>query len=320
MGETGRNGDVSREPEEQMDSTEELRAEGDTAEFAGILAGEGEVTDLEELRRRLDARGRHLRELYDEVTATKLTADEARSRMEAGEERARDLEEERDYLRERVRDFEREERRRRRRREGHDRRVARLEREIERRDAEIERLGDLIEARRGETKDGVREAETLVARKDAALGETLRRIEGLESDLEERETEIAELHATLDRLRTDLDLEYELKRRLADPANRLRAGIELFNDSGQLRSVGSISKSLGQPKVRVELGDEEDEPPVVLTFTWRNITWQTYHADPSPAVEEPRVYLAGAGENLSGADRKPSNARIGPGGRVVLGL
>jgi len=37
-------------------------------------------------------------------------------------------------------------------------------------------------------------------------------------------------------------------------------------------------------------------------------------------VEEPRVYLKGAGEDLSGVDRQPSNARVGPGEKVMLGL
>ena len=59
----------------------------------------------------------------------------------------------------------------------------------------------------------------------------------------------------MDRLRAELVLEYELRRRLAEPANRLRAGIDLFNGSGHPRSVESISKSLGPPDARVEMGE-----------------------------------------------------------------
>ena len=59
---------------------------------------------------------------------------------------------------------------------------------------------------------------------------------------------------------------------------------------------------------------------MVLTFTWQNISRQTYRANPGPGVEEPRVYLAGAGEDPSGVERKPSNARVGPDGEVLLGL
>ena len=39
-----------------------------------------------------------------------------------------------------------------------------------------------------------------------------------------------------------------------------------------------------------------------------------------PAVQEPRVYLKGSGEDLSGVDQEPPNAHVAPGGRVVLGL
>jgi hypothetical protein len=81
--------------------------------------------------------------------------------------------------------------------------------------------------------------------------------------------------------------------------------------------VDSISKSLGQAEVHVETGEGEDEPPVVLTFTWQDITRQTYHAN--PGLEEPRAYLAGAVQDLSGVERKPPNARLSPDGTVVLG-
>jgi ribonuclease Y len=66
--------------------------------------------------------------------------------------------------------------------------------------------------------------------------------------------------------------------------------------------------------------DRGEEPAVLLTFTWQGYTWQTYAADPGLAVEEPRVYLKDAGEDLSGVNRQLPNARVGPGGRVVLGL
>ena len=141
----------------------------------------------------------------------------------------------------------------------------------------------------------------------------------MERDLEERESEISELQATADALRDELEAERELHRRLADPANRLRAGIDLFNDSEQRRSMTALSRTLGQPEVHVGL-DEGEQPPALITFTRQGVTWQTYAADPGPAVEEPRVYLKSAGEDLSGVDPNPSNARVGPGGRVVLGL
>ena len=127
------------------------------------------------------------------------------------------------------------------------------------------------------------------------------------------------LEQEMENLRERLEEERELRRRLAEPANLLRAGIELFNESGHLRTVGSLSRTLGPPEVHVEL-EEGGEPAVLLTFTWQGISWQTYAANPSPDVEEPRVYLKSAGEDLSGVQTKPPNARIGPGGKVLLGL
>jgi ribonucrease Y len=229
------------------------------------------------------------------------------------------LEREQARLKERIRDLEEEARGHQRRREGLERQVSRLQREIERKDGEISRRDYLLQRRAEELEDLRLDTEELAARKDQALEDALRRIEGLERDLEERENEVAELRATIGDLRNDLEAEYELRERLAGPANRLRAGIDLFNDSEQRRSMNSLSRTLGQPEVYVEL-EEGEEPPVLLSFTWQGVTWQSYAANPGLAVKEPRVYLKSAGEDLSGVERQPPNARVGPGGRVLLGL
>jgi ribonuclease Y len=120
-------------------------------------------------------------------------------------------------------------------------------------------------------------------------------------------------------MQAELDLEYELRRRMAEPENRLRIALDLFNESEHVQEIGSISKSLGQPQVHVEVGDG-DEPPISLTFNWRDVAWRTYAINPGLAVQEPRIYLESAGEDLSGVERKPSNAHVGAGGRVALGL
>ena len=298
-------------------------AEGSTEEFPPEDASQEEsgagVTDPDEFCRQLEAKDRYIRELHDELGVARVAADEARARAEAGELRVQKLEEERGRLREKVRRFEEEERGRRRRREGQDRRVARLERELERRENDIRHLEDLLEENEDVLADQSREAQEATSRKDAALEEALRRIEGLERDLEEREVEVAELKAAVNEARAQLNLEYDLRRRMAEPENRLRDGIMLFNDSEHHQEVASISKSLGQPEVHVSLGSG-DEPPAILTFTWRDITWRTYNANPGLAVKEPRVYLEGAGEDLAGVKREPSNAHVDSVGRVLLGL
>ena len=278
-----------------------------------------ETSDPEELKARLGIKNNHIRELFEQITASRLAADEARASKEVSDGHIAALERDRARLKERIRDLEEEARGRRRRREGLERQVARLQREIERKDGEIARRDYLLQRRAEELADLRLDTEELVARKDQALEDALRRIEGLERDLEEREHKVAELRATIEDLRNELEAEYELRGRLAEPANRLRAGIDLFNDSDQRRSMNSLSRTLGQPEVHVAL-DEGEEPPVLLTFTWQGVTWQTYAANPGLAVEEPRVYLKNAGEDLSGVDRRPPNARVGPGERVVLGL
>jgi ribonucrease Y len=289
------------------------------ADTTEVAVGRGEISDPEELRARLGMKDNRIRELYEEITASRLAADEARASKEAGEEHIESLESEVARLKERIRSLEEELRGRRRRREGSERQITRLERELERKDGEVAHRDYLLERRAEQLEAVSKRAEELASRKDLALQDALRRVDGLERDLEEREHEILNLQTTIESLRGDLDSERELRGRLADPANRLRAGIDLFNESDQRRSMGALSRTMGQPEVHVEL-DAGDEPPVLLTFTWQGVTWQTYASDPSPVVEEPRVYLKGAGEDLSGVERKPPNARVGAGERVMLGL
>jgi ribonucrease Y len=282
--------------------------------------GRGETAEPEELKARIEIKDNRIRELLEQITASRLAADEARATREASEGHIAALERERARLKERIRSLEEEARGRWRRREGLERQVARLQRELERKDGEIARRDYLLDRRAEEIEVLGQESEEVVGRKEGALEDALRRIEGLEKDLEEREHKVTELRTTIEELRGDLEVEYELRERLAEPANRLRAGIDLFNDSDQRRSMNSLSRTLGQPEVHVDLDEGQKEPPVLLTFTWQGVTWQTYAANPGLAVEDPRVYLKSAGDDLSGVDRQPPNARVGPGGRVLLGL
>ena len=306
------------ERQEEHEASGGHRPEGEEAPAASEIA-RGEISDPEELMARLGMNDNRIRELYEEIAAFRLAADEARASKQVGEEHIEALERERANLKERIRDLEEATHDRRRRREDSDRQIARLERELERKQGEISHRDYLLERRTEQMEADKQRAEELASRKDLALQDALRRVDGLERDLEEREGEISNLHATIEALRGDLKVELELRGRLADPANRLRAGIDLFNESSQRNSMNSLSRTMGQPEVHVEL-DRGDEPPALLTFTWQGVTWQTYVSDPGPGVEEPRVYLKSAGEDLSGVDRKPPNARVGPGERVVLGL
>lgn len=279
----------------------------------------GEVSEAAELRARVGIKDNRIRELIEEATASRLASDEARAAREAAEEHLATLERDRDRLGERVRELEEEARARRRRREGTERQVSRLEREIERLGGEIARRDYLLERRAEELEEARRAGGEDAARLEASLRTALGRVEGLGRDLEDREAEISDLRTQMEALREELAAERELLEDLADPDNRIRAGIELFNDSDSRDAMSALSRTLGRPEVHVGLGGGE-EPPALLHFTWRGVTWQTYAADPNPAVREPRVYLTDSGEDLSGVDRKPPNARVGPAGRVALGL
>jgi ribonucrease Y len=306
-----------KQPREEPGRTDEV--EKQAADTTEVEVGRGEISDPDELRARLGMKDNRIRELYEEITAFRLAADEASASKEAGEGYIESLEQEGARLKERIRTLEEEVRGRRRRREGSERQIARLERELERKDGEVAHRDYLLERRAEQLEAASKQAEELGSRKDLALQDALRRVDGLERDLEEREHEILNLQTTVESLRGELDSEREVRGRLADPANRLRAGIDLFNESNQRRSMSALSKTMGQPEVHVEL-DAGNDPPALLTFTWQGVTWQTYVSNPGPDVEEPRVYLKGAGEDLSGVERKPPNARVGPGEKVMLGL
>ncbi len=280
---------------------------------------DGAVPELTELRTRIGIKDNRIRELLEEITGSQLAADEARAAREAGEGHMESLSRDRERLKERIRELEDEARERRRRREGSERRISRLEREVERKDGEISHRDDILARRAEELEEANRAARETSSRGDDALRTALGRVEGLERDLEEREAEISDLQARIDALHDELDAERALRESLADPDNRLRTGRGLFNESDDLRSMIALSRTLGRPEVHVGLA-RGDEPPALLSFTWQGVTWQTYAADPNPAVKDPRVYLMSSGEDLSGVDRQPPNAHVGPGGRVMLGL
>ena len=227
------NGGRPPEPGEPVGGSEEWDEE-DTAE---VEVGRGVDYDPEELRTSLGIKDNRIRELYEQITVSRLAVEEARASKEAGERHIETLERERARMRERIRDLEEEVRGRRRRREGFERQVARLERELARKDGEIAHRDYLLERRAEELEAASREAESHASHKDLALQYALRRVEGLERNLEERESQIFNLQSTVDSLREEL----EVYRRLADPANRLRAGIDLFNESAQRRSINALS-------------------------------------------------------------------------------
>ena len=109
--------------------------------------------------------------------------------------------------------------------------------------------------------------------------------------------------------------------RLSDPDRRLREGIALFNESEHARTVASISKAFGLPRVHADLDDAAPGRPT-LTFLWGDMAWRRYVSDPTEGVEEPRVYLTATGEDpaeVEASNRQP-NARMDSRGRLIIGI
>jgi hypothetical protein len=103
-------------------------------------------------------------------------------------------------------------------------------------------------------------------------------------------------------------------RRLSDEELAMVEAADLFNASQYRRTVGGISKSLGEPRVSVvTLSGVNAE--VVVTVAW-DISWYQYRV--SPESDNP-VRLEGRGhdpEQLEGPF-KGWNAHMGEDGRVV---
>ncbi|HZF56875.1 MAG TPA: hypothetical protein VEZ19_00215, partial [Rubrobacter sp.] len=140
------------------------------------------------------------------------------------------------------------------------------------------------------------------------------RIQNLEARLREAQEESR-------RTAEDLESALESLNRLSDPERRLREGISLFNESEHARTVASISKAFGLPRVYAGLDDGTPGKPT-LKFLWGDMAWRRYVSDPTEGIEEPRVYLAGTGDDpaeIEESERQP-NARMDARGRLTLGV
>jgi chromosome segregation ATPase len=223
------------------------------------------------------------------------------------------------------------------------------EEELERRLAEAEEEKSRLEYRIAELEVDLEESGTVEAELREALLESQTREEAWQQedeqveraleDLEERlkeadaarllaEERAADLEAYLreageenHRCSEELQKALEYIRKISEPEQRLRAGINLFNASEHTRTVASISKAFGLPKVHVGSDSGPDSPSKpVITFVWEDITWRRYVSDPTEGVEEPRVYLVETGDDSSEIpDRKP-NARMDAQGHLTLGV
>ncbi len=208
--------------------------------------------------------------------------------------------------------------------------------ELENRITELEGALEESEARRneletklGEIRAGGEESSISTAVPDNAADEepegSLENVEAqnilAEKKIEDLEAKLSEARGESRRNAEELQRALESLDRLSDPARRLREGIALFNESEHARTVASISKAFGLPRVHAALDDATPGRPT-LTFLWGDMAWRRYVSDPTEGVEEPRVYLTGTGEDpaeVEASSRQP-NARMDSRGRLMIGI
>jgi chromosome segregation ATPase len=208
--------------------------------------------------------------------------------------------------------------------------------DFENRITELEGALEESEARRneletvlGELRAGGEASSGITARPDdAADGEPKGPLEDIEAQnilaeekVEDLEARLAEAREESRRNAEELQSALESLDRLSDPARRLREGIALFNESEHARTVASISKAFGLPRVHAALDDTAPGRPT-LTFLWGDMAWRRYVSDPTEGVEEPRVYLTATGEDpaeVEASSRQP-NARMDSRGRLMIGV
>ncbi|HVD34176.1 MAG TPA: hypothetical protein VNB93_00415 [Rubrobacter sp.] len=208
--------------------------------------------------------------------------------------------------------------------------------DFENRITELEGALEESEARRneletvlGELRAGGEASSGITARPDdAADGEPKGPLEDIEAQnilaeekVEDLEARLAEAREESRRNAEELQSALESLDRLSDPARRLREGIALFNESEHARTVASISKAFGLPRVHAAL-DDTAPGRLTLTFLWGDMAWRRYVSDPTEGVEEPRVYLMATGEDpaeVEASSRQP-NARMDSRGRLMIGV
>jgi chromosome segregation ATPase len=202
----------------------------------------------------------------------------------------------------------------------------------ENRVAELEGALEESEARRNELETVLGEmrasSENLLGSTAGTDEEPKDRLEDIEAQnilaaekIEDLEARLSEAREESRRNAERLQRALESLERLSDPARRLREGIALFNESEHARTVASISKAFGLPRVHAALDDTAPGKPT-LTFLWGDMAWRRYVSDPTEGVEEPRVYLTGTGEDpaeVEAPSRQP-NARMDSKGRLMIGV
>ena len=103
-------------------------------------------------------------------------------------------------------------------------------------------------------------------------------------------------------------------RRLSEPELQTVEAADLYNASDYRRTIGGVSKSLGEPRASIlPLAGVNQE--LLITIAW-DITWYQYRVSPESAQP---VKLEARGHELGDLERafQAWNARVQPDGRIV---
>lgn len=185
----------------------------------------------------------------------------------------------------------------------------------------VAKLREKHEAERCRLQERIEELEELLQEQEAITVELLGEL-GYAGDSSSRQPSAATEIEAANGSTQDVRRAVASLRQLAEPGNRLRAGLALFNETEHLRVVSAVCKSLGEPEIYAALQDHGGFNSPTLTFIWPSMGWRRYVTEPEEAVPEPRVYLAGSGEDTTGApvEGMQPNARLDAEGRLVLGV
>ena len=98
---------------------------------------------------------------------------------------------------------------------------------------------------------------------------------------------------------------------------KLERAIDLFNSSEHLRTVGGLSRTLGQPHVSASTsGDSAAE--VLITVAW-DISWYQFVVDLSDTRDPVRIENQGQEMDELSAEARAWNGRVEPNGTLAIG-
>lgn len=186
----------------------------------------------------------------------------------------------------------------------------------------VARLREKHEAEHSRLQERIGELEELLREQEEITVELLRELGYTREAAHQRPASTTEIEISSNGSPADVRRALSGLRQLSEPGDRLRAGLMLFNETEHLRVIGAICKSLGEPRIYAALEDHGGLHSPTLTFVWPYMGWRRYVTEPEESVPEPRVYLAGSGEDSAGAPvngLQPS-ARLDAEGKLALGV